>query len=42
MGQADLKKIEILGPDIAIHAKTYKLVKNVEQQLVWMTPPKRG
>lgn len=39
LGQADLKKIEILGEPIARHIKTYKLADNVAKQLVWMTPP---
>jgi uncharacterized protein (DUF362 family) len=36
MGQGDLEKIEIIGPAIADHKKSYKLHDNVEKQLVWM------
>jgi uncharacterized protein (DUF362 family) len=40
LGQADLAKIDIVGPAIKDHVKTYKLSKNIEQQLVWMKPAK--
>ena len=42
MGQADLKKIEIIGPAITDHIKTYKLSTNIEKQLIWMKPVQRG
>jgi uncharacterized protein (DUF362 family) len=35
LGEADLKKIEIVGEPVAPHVKTYKLNQNVEQQLIW-------
>ncbi len=38
MGQGDLKKIQIVGEAIANHIKSYKLAKNIEQQLIWMKP----
>lgn len=37
-GVADLNKIEILGEKISNHIKTYKLNKNISDQLVWMNP----
>lgn len=39
LGQADLKKMEIVGPALAGHIKPYKLSKNIEQQLIWMQKP---
>ncbi len=39
LGETDLKRIEVVGEPIARHVKTYKLAKNVEQQLQWMRPP---
>jgi uncharacterized protein (DUF362 family) len=38
MGEADLAKIEILGPALKDHIKTYQLPRNIEDQLVWMKP----
>ncbi len=38
-GEADLKKIEIVGEPLDRHIKTYKLAPNIEQQLIWMKPP---
>ena len=38
LGQADLSKIEIVGPAIKDHVKTYKLPANIEEQLIWMKP----
>ena len=35
MGEADLDKIEILGPAVKDHIKPYKLARNLEQQLIW-------
>lgn len=35
MGEADLKNIEILGPTIRDHVKTYKLAANINDQLIW-------
>ena len=34
-GETDLERIEILGPAIRDHIKTYKLAANLEEQLVW-------
>jgi len=42
MGEANLDKIEIVGPAVKEHIKTYKLAKNLEQQLVWKEPVKKG
>jgi uncharacterized protein (DUF362 family) len=42
MGEGDLAKIEILGPAIADHKRTYKLAKNIEKQLVWKEPVKKA
>jgi uncharacterized protein (DUF362 family) len=39
LGQADLKRIEIVGEPIARHVKTYKLAPNIQDQLIWRTPP---
>ncbi len=38
MGQADLNKIEILGPSLKDHIKVYKLPSNTEQLLEWQKP----
>jgi uncharacterized protein (DUF362 family) len=38
MGEADLAKMEILGPSLKEHIKTYKLSDNIQDQLVWMKP----
>jgi uncharacterized protein (DUF362 family) len=38
-GEADLKKIEIVGEPLARHIKSYQLAPNIEQQLIWMKPP---
>ncbi len=40
MGEADLARIEIVGPAIKDHVKPYKLSRNIEEQLVWMRPAK--
>ncbi len=42
MGQTELAKIDILGPALKEHIKTYKLAKNLEQQLVWKQPVKKA
>jgi len=42
MGETDLEKIEVLGPALKDHIKTYKLAKNIDQQLVWKEPVKKG
>ncbi len=38
MGQFDINKIEVVGEKIANHIKTYKLSRNIDKQLQWMTP----
>jgi uncharacterized protein (DUF362 family) len=35
MGETDLKNIEILGPAVKDHVKTYKLAANINDQLIW-------
>jgi uncharacterized protein (DUF362 family) len=40
LGESDLRKIEIVGVPIAQHVRRYKLADNINEQLVWMTPPK--
>ena len=40
LGESDLQKIEIVGVPIAEHVRRYRLADNIDQQLVWMTPPK--
>ncbi|MGA2066072.1 MAG: DUF362 domain-containing protein [Thermoguttaceae bacterium] len=42
LGEGDLRKIEILGEPVARHVKTYKLAPNVDQQLLWMKPPRQA
>lgn len=42
LGEGDLKKIEVVGEPVARHIKPYKLSRNIDQQLIWMTPPKGG
>ncbi len=38
-GQADLGKIEIVGPPVKDYAKTYQLPRQWEQITSWQTPP---
>jgi uncharacterized protein (DUF362 family) len=40
LGESDLKKIEIVGPPIKEHAKTYELPSNIEELLIWRKPPR--
>ena len=40
LGEGDLRKIEVVGEPLAKHIRRYKLADNIDQQLVWMTPPK--
>ncbi|MGA2866747.1 MAG: DUF362 domain-containing protein [Verrucomicrobiota bacterium] len=40
LGEADLAKIQILGPALKEHVKPYRLAKNIEEQLVWRKPVK--
>jgi hypothetical protein len=41
MGETDLAKIQILGPKLTEHVRTYKLAKNLEQQLIWKQPVRK-
>jgi uncharacterized protein (DUF362 family) len=38
LGNADLSKIEIIGENLAVYKKQYKLPDNFEKQVVWMNP----
>ncbi len=38
LGQADLKKIEVVGEPVARHVKTYQLADNIEAQMIWKKP----
>jgi uncharacterized protein (DUF362 family) len=40
LGQADLNKIDILGPALKDHVKVYKLPANVDKLLDWQKPQK--
>ncbi|MDP2982659.1 MAG: DUF362 domain-containing protein [Candidatus Latescibacter sp.] len=40
MGQDDRSKIEIIGPDPANYVKTYKLHRNIAEQLAWIEQDK--
>ena len=42
LGQADLNKIEILGPALKDHIKVYTLPANVERLLDWQKPPQKA
>lgn len=42
LGEADLQKIQVVGEPIAKHVKHYRLHDKVDQQLIWMTPPKEA
>ncbi|HEX2972183.1 MAG TPA: DUF362 domain-containing protein [Tepidisphaeraceae bacterium] len=42
LGEADLKKIEIIGESIAKHIKKYKLADNIDKQLQWMKVPQQA
>jgi uncharacterized protein (DUF362 family) len=42
LGQADLAKIEIVGPALKDHIKPYKMARSIEEQLIWMKPVKNG
>jgi uncharacterized protein (DUF362 family) len=39
MGEADLTRMEIKGPAIKDHVKTYKLAANIDKQLIWRQKP---
>jgi len=38
LGQYDMNKIEVVGEKVANHIKAYKMSRNIEKQLQWMTP----
>ena len=38
MGVYDLSKIEVIGEKVADHIKNYKMSRNIEKQLQWLTP----
>ena len=40
MGQYDINKIEVIGEKVTNHIKTYKMSRNFEKQLQWLTPIK--
>ena len=40
LGQYDMNKIEIVGEKIADHIKAYKMSRNIDKQLQWMSPLK--
>ena len=42
MGESDLAKIQILGPALKEHVRTYKLAKNLDQQLIWKQPVRKA
>jgi hypothetical protein len=42
LGQADLNKIEILGPALKDHIKIHKLPANMERLLSWQKPLKEA
>ena len=39
MGEADLRKIEIVGEPLARHIRQYKLSDSIDRQLIWQTLP---
>jgi len=39
LGQGDLQKIELVGEPLARHVKSYRLAKNIDEQLIWMKTP---
>jgi uncharacterized protein (DUF362 family) len=40
LGEGELKKIDVVGEPVARHVKTYKLAPNIDEQLIWMKPPR--
>ena len=42
LGQADLSKIEIVGPALKDYIKPYKMAGSFDQQLIWMKPAGNG
>ncbi len=42
MGETDLAKIEILGPALKEHVRSYKLAKNLDQQMIWKEPVRKA
>ena len=37
-GEAQLDRMEILGPRVSDHVRKYRLADNVDKQLEWMKP----
>jgi uncharacterized protein (DUF362 family) len=35
LGETDLARMDIIGPALSDHIKTYKLAANLQEQLVW-------
>lgn len=42
LGQTDLNQIEVVGPAIREHVKSYKLAQNIQDQLIWKTKSKKA
>jgi uncharacterized protein (DUF362 family) len=42
LGETDLNKIEVIGPALKDHIKSYKLAENIDQQLIWKQPVKKA
>lgn len=42
LGQADLSRIELLGPPLKDYIKPYRTARNFDQQLIWMKPVRNG
>ncbi len=42
LGEADLSKIEIVGPALKDYIKPYKMAASFDQQLIWMKPVGNG
>ncbi|MDR2231538.1 MAG: DUF362 domain-containing protein [Tannerella sp.] len=40
MGQFDISKIDIIGEKLSDHIRSYKMSRNIDKQLQWMTPLK--
>jgi len=38
LGQYDINKIEVVGEKVSNHIKAYKMSRNIDKQLQWMTP----
>ena len=42
LGEANLERIEILGPALKDHVRKYRLADNIDRQRSWMEPMPRG